>query len=359
MINLDEVKDMLANGSDHTLTLYLDVDAGKEENQASQPAWRIFAKNALQEADATAKASPGWKQIRERVEQFMKSSSQPRAKGAVAFFTADGETVHELPVPVEARWSFGKPEIVPLLWALDEYEPYLVVMADKEKAKILTTSLGSITVEEKLESDIDQYDFAEKTLMPATSAVAGGRPLTQGSNREAYQNMINAHVARFHRDVAQQVGEIARKHPGIRVVVSGEEETAHVLGSLLAEHYNTTMVGVFPHPMKLSDSDVLRAIQEPAEQFEREQELLLLNEVVDFAKSGGRGALGKKAVDDALTMQRVDLLLLPYPLEDPELAADMTARAFASGGRVELMHGEAGVRLSDEGGVAARLYYAL
>ena len=70
MINLDDVKQMLAQGSNQTLTLYLDVDSSKQENQATQPAWRIFIKNALQEAENTAKGVEGWQQIREQVEQF-------------------------------------------------------------------------------------------------------------------------------------------------------------------------------------------------------------------------------------------------------------------------------------------------
>lgn len=358
MINLDDVKQLLAQGSSQTLSLYLDVDASKQENQAAQPAWRIFVKNALQEAESTARGTEGWGQIRSRAEQFVESYA-PEAKACAAFFTTDSQDIFELPVPVEARWSFGKPDIVPLLWAIDEYEQYLIVMVDKEKAELLTAYLGGATVESRLESDIDEYDFQEKTLMPATSAVAGGHMLTQGSNREAYERMINEHIARFHRDVVQQVEDFARKHPGIRVVIGGEEQSAHAVHKLLPQHFSGSLVGVLPLPLKLSDGEILQHLQAPAEEFERRQEMELLNQVIDFARSGGRGALGHKAVDEALTMQRVELLLLPYPLDDPAEAAELTARAFESGGRVELLHGEAGVRLSDEGGVAARLYYAL
>jgi hypothetical protein len=358
MINLDNVKQMLAQGSNQTLTLYLDVDASKQENQATQPAWRIFIKDALQEAENTAKDADGWQQIRERVEQFAESY-KPEVKACAAFFTADEQNIYELPIPVEQQWSFGKPLIVPLLWAIDEYEQYLIVMVDKEKAELLTAYLGGTTVESRLESDIDEYDFQEKTLMPATSAVAGGHPVTQGSNREAYQNMINEHIARFHRDVVQQVEEFARKHPGIRVIIGGEEQSAHAVHNLLPEHFSGSLVGILPIPMKLSDGEILQHIQEPAQEYERNRELELLNQVIDFAKSGGRGALGRKAVDEALTMRRVELLLLPYPLDNTAEASKLSARAFESGGSVELLHGEAGVRLTDEGGVAARLYYAL
>ena len=58
-------------------------------------------------------------------------------------------------------------------------------------------------------------------------------------------------------------------------------------------------------------------------------------------------------------MQRVELLVMPYPMDDADLAAELPLHTFASGGSVELVHGEAADRLNQEGGLAARLYYAL
>jgi len=85
----------------------------------------------------------------------------------------------------------------------------------------------------------------------------------------------------------------------------------------------------------------------------------LVQQVIDFAKAGGRGALGRKDVDMALTMQRVETLILPWPTDDEKKATEYSARAFESGGRVELVHGAAADRLRQEGGIAARLYYTL
>jgi hypothetical protein len=70
-------------------------------------------------------------------------------------------------------------------------------------------------------------------------------------------------------------------------------------------------------------------------------------------------ALGRQAVMQALEQQRVELLLAPWPLHDPETFQDATARVFASNGTIELVHGRAAERLRAEGGLGARLYYAL
>ena len=83
-----------------------------------------------------------------------------------------------------------------------------------------------------------------------------------------------------------------------------------------------------------------------------------MNQVIDFAKSRGRGALGEEAVKMALDMQRVELLILSWPTNNPDLSDDLAFRALQLNSEIELVHGEAAERLNAEGGVAARLYYA-
>jgi peptide subunit release factor 1 (eRF1) len=360
MIDLDTLKQIIVQGRGRVLSLYLDIDRARQENQSSQPAWRIFLKDAISDVEAQHHSEKHWKQIRARVDAFF-ADFEPQAKGFAAFFTTDSERTFELPVPVEARSYYGKPLIAPLLWAVDEYEPYLVVMVDQEKAELLTAYLGNTTVEKKLESDLEAYDFEQKTLMPATSAMAagGGEGITAGSNREAFQNMINEHIAGFHREVVAEVVRLAEKRPNIRIILGGEERSAHAVQRLLPERLTSSVVGVLPIPMYLSERQVLPQVLPAASEYEREQEMKLVQEVIDFAKSHGRGALGRADVDLALTMQRVELLVLPYPLDDEVAATELSARAFESSGSVELVHGEAAEILRQEGGVAARLYYAI
>lgn len=358
MVKLNDVKRLWAESDDQTLSLYLDVNPGLQENQATNPAWRTFLKQALREAQNGAKPAESWKRIEARVNAFF-DNYRVASRGLAAFFSPQGEQIYELPVTVGARWSFGKPLLVPLLWLIDEYEPYLIVMVDKESAELVTAYLGTSSVQGKLENDMYSYDFGQKTLMPSASAVAGGHMLTQGSNREAYEDMINEHIARFHREVVSEIETFARQHPRIRVVLGGEEHAAHAVRNLMPDRFDGVLVGVLSLPMRLSSAEILQNVLSAATEFERRQEMKLITDVIDLARSGGRGALGRNAVQQALEMQQVEMLILPYPLDDEETATAASARAFESGGSVELVHGAAADRLRDAGGVAARLYYAL
>lgn len=358
MVKLNDVKQIWEESDEQTLSLFLDVNPGLQENQATNPAWRTFLKQALREAASQAKSAESWKSIEARVNAFF-DNYRVGSRGLAVFFSPQSEQVYELPVTVGERWSFGKPLLVPLLWLIDEYEPYLIVMVDKERTELITAYLGASTVQGKLENDMYSYDFGQKTLMPSASAVAGGHMLTQGSNREAYEDMINEHVARFHREVVNEIESFAREHPRTRVVIAGEEHAAHAVRNLMPERFGGELVGVLALPMRLSSSEILQSVLPTALEFERQQETKLVTAVIDLAKSGGRGALGRDAVQKALEMQQVELLILPYPLDDEETATQTSARAFEAGGSVELVHGAAADMLRDEGGIAARLYYAL
>ncbi len=347
MINLERIQQLLTEDTRPTLSIYLDVDEAKPENQAAQPAWKIFLKDAIHEAEVKVTKSEGWRKLKQRLDDYFDGYS-PQAKGLVVFFTSEDEQAYELPVPVNSRWLYGKPLIAPLLWAIDAYEPYLIVRVDREKAEVLTAHLGDTV-----------YEFEEAILEAPLPVIEGARGLTQGSARESVQNMINEHIAQFHRQVVDHLETQVKKQPHIRIMISGEEQSAHAVRNLLPERLAGSVIEVKPLPMYLSERQVFDHLLPDALAYERAQELNRVQQVIDFAKAGGRGALGRKDVELALQMRRVETLLLPWPTTDEVEANELSERAFASGGKVEWVRGAAADRLNQEGGIAARLYYTI
>src|SRR3972149_1427877 len=71
--------------------------------------------------------------------------SRPRGKG-LALFAAPGLwREYVLPVPLTNRAQYGRPDVVPVLWAVDEYEPCASLAVDREHARILIAYLGRTT----------------------------------------------------------------------------------------------------------------------------------------------------------------------------------------------------------------------
>lgn len=362
MIGLDDVKQLLAQADEHTLSLYLAVDPALQENQATIPAWRIWLKNALKgvEKDLTDVQRPHWNNIRSRLEPFFDTYA-PESKGLALFYGPTLEAVHPLPVPVENAIAFGKPHIAPLIWTIDEYEPYLIVMVDTEKAQFIRAYLGSAGQQDTMTLELDTSDWREKTLMPPAfrrNVAAGG--VTHGDQREAFEDRVDEWVGRFYRDVATRIAELAQEQGIERFVIAGSEESAHAVQKLLPEKLVKGVVDVQGIPMRYAPHEALRQILPAALEDERRREMELVEQIVNLAKAGGRGALGKEAVLHALEQQRVELLVVPWPLPDGDGAvADLPLRMMEAGGAMELVHGEAADRVKAEGGLAARLYYAL
>lgn len=363
MINLDDVKQMLAEADERTLTLYLNVDNALEENQAVQPAWKIWLKDTLrrlgdQHRKGTDDAQNTWRSIQQRLDEYLQGY-KPDSRGLVLFIGPSFMRAIELPLNFENQYFFGKPAVAPLLWELDEHEPYLIALVDQEKARFFLAQLGTIGFEESVELNIEDYDWVERTTMHAPGPGIDNAAVHGGTGREDFQKMIDEHLNRFYRETAERIGKLCDKHGTSRIILGGVEESAHAVENFMSDATRKRVIDIAPIPLRSTLAQMNEIAQQRALEFERAEELELVNQVIDFAKSGGRGALGPKAVMEALEMQRVELLIMPWPMDDANLAAELPLRAFASGGSVELVHGEAADRLKQEGGLAARLYYAL
>src|SRR3990172_3646894 len=63
-------------------------------------------------------------------------TTRPRGRG-LAIFAAPGLwREYVLPVPLTNRAQDGRPDVVPVLWAVDGYEPYALLAVDREHARI-------------------------------------------------------------------------------------------------------------------------------------------------------------------------------------------------------------------------------
>ncbi len=358
MFGLSDVKQLLTQTDERTLTMYVDVDNATPENQAAMPAWHIWVKNTLDQLSTTLNGDQreSWDYIRDWVRDFI-VSYEPTDKGLVIIAGPSYQHTYNVPMKLENQAYFGTPTVGPLLWMIDEYEPYLVVMVDQEKARFFVSYLGSVGFQEGMNIDIDDYDFAERTTMHGPGPGIDNAAVHGGTGKDDFKDMIDEFRARFYRDVVDNIARLREKHKVRRVIIGGSEQSAHAVHNFMDDHQKASVVAVMSIPMRSNMQQIQEHVVSAALEHERDQELELVSQVIDFAKSGGRGALGRQAVRDALDMQRVETLILPYPMGDED--NDLAFRALQLNSNVELVHGEAASRLHEEGDIAARLYYAL
>jgi hypothetical protein len=355
MLNVNEIKELVSAAEGQVMSLYLDVDTSKQENQGANPAWRTWLKNTLRELPESR--DPMWKDMLARMERrFATYEAKNNRSLAVISGPNEEEHLYELPFPMENQIAFGKPLVLPLLWAIDEYEMYIVALVDKEEARLFTAYLGQVGFQDSVAVEEDETDRGDKPIRVAPQT---GEYVTRGSARDEFEDRTAEHEARMHRNVVERIQKLMDKYNVRRIVLGGNEQSAHGVRNQMPEKMAQAVIALMPIPMRQSPPEIFEQILSVAQEYERQQEIELVNQVIDFAKAGGRGALGEKAVMEALDMQRVELLILPWPLDNSQMAMDLPFRVFASGGNIELVHGEAADRLNQEGGLAARLYYAI
>lgn len=362
MFTLEDVRSLLEEADDHTLSITLEVNPGLQENQATTPAWRIWLKNALKDIEKNLAPDEAdiWRDLRDRLDAYFQIYI-PQGRGLALYLGPDGfQREYELSLPFQNRAVFGPPVVAPLIWALDEYERYLVVRVDSEKAQFLEAFLGGAGTEESITLDLDTSDWREKVIMPPTSVTSFSAGTVQGSLRDRFEDRVNEHIERFHREVATRAQKLADKHKTKRIIIGGTEESAHAVRSLLPETMRQRVIAVLPLPLRAAPHEVMELVLPTALEYERQHELELVNDIIGQAKSAnGRGALGREAVMEALEQRRVETVLVPWPLADEELRMQLPLQAFAGNSDIEMVRGEAAEKLQAEGGMAARLYYTL
>jgi hypothetical protein len=362
MLNLDEVKQMLTQAGENTLSLYLNVNNAAQENQAANPGWQTWLNNSLDEMGQSfpKDARPMWKKIVADVQQYIDGYT-PSGKSLVLFAgqELDGVRAYELALPFDNQIAFGLPQVGPLLWALDEYEPYLVVLVDQEEARFFTSTLGNVGFQESVERSEDVSEWREKTIMSNPGPGVDHGAVHGGSGRDDFEKRLDEQRVHLYRDVAAHIEHLMQQHNARRLILGGAEQSAHAVLNILPEKLKSAVVGVLPIPLRSTTQQIFEQALSAAQEFERQNELQLVNQVIDSARSGGRGALGRKSVLQAMEMQRVELLIMSWPAADTSLATDLALRALSLNSGIELVHGDAADLLNTEDGIAARLYYAL
>jgi hypothetical protein len=358
MIDLADIHRLISQpDADHTLSVFLMVDAARLENHAAPPGWRIWLKNALRELQSQHPEDETFDALRRRCEAQLEQH-RGHAKGLALFLTPKSEQVFELPVPLaENAVAYGRASLAPLLFAMDEYERTLIVVVDQERARFISGYMGGAHREGTHVNDVEAYDFRHKDQMP-TGRNQGERT-TGGSNRDAFEATLGDHLRRFYQEVADQVRQIVADKDIHRIILGGPAESAHALRREMHESLARQVVAIVPIPQWQDDGAVMRLALPAALEVEHSQEEALVDEVIGFAKSGSRGALGLVAVEDCLARQQVELLILPWPLADAALRDRLPLAALAAGAKIEFVSGAAAERVNAEGGVAARLFYTL
>ncbi len=282
-------------GDGHPVTsCYLDVDGSRltrRRDVADQLA------RLLREGRAKADGRSSVIEDLRLIEEYVKGGIDRSRTRGLAFFSSSATQfwqVVELPVPVQNQLVVNQsPAIRQLEAILDEYEPFAVLLADRQYARLVVFDLGEIVEVRELFEQLPRGDDVM-------------RGLDHGRVRDHVDELGHQHL----RQAAKVAFDVLRDRSFGRIIIAATDDVASELEPLLHPYLRERLEARCALPVNASLDEIRSAALVVEAAVERRKERELVDRLREAAGSGNRGVAGLVPTLDALAQRRVDTLLI-------------------------------------------------
>jgi peptide subunit release factor 1 (eRF1) len=273
---------------------------------------------------------------------------------------------------------YGEPFLLPLVYALDEYERYGVVYVDQERWRVFEVFLGEIAEVKDAFLALDTEAWRRLSLDAPGRRFNLGGIARGGAGQDLFAKRLAAWEERFYKALAHELVRHVEERGFTRLLLMGPEEHTKLFLGYLPKRLKEKVVAELPslpHP-GASPGEVLKRLEPVLEEVERQAEVRLLEELEEAYPKAAFGPEVLARVQEG----RVELWVLPWHLEkevyacdglylaeeaqalaycqNPEkkpLAVVLPELAAGYAAQLEFVRGEAEKRLLERGGMAALL----
>jgi Bacterial archaeo-eukaryotic release factor family 10 len=281
------------------LSVYLDVDQSKPRNRNRE--FEVTLAGLLRPlGDGLAEKGPELELLHgdaARAVSFVKVY-KPDAMTLVLFSdqTSDLFWVKGLHVPLRERAVWGSGLFLrPLVEALDEYEAYVVALADRERARLFLGCMGELE------------EFAD-LLEPD-----GRHRKTVGTDHWRSQANFQRHAEEHARShayaVVQALLQADRGRSFDRLILAGGAAVRSQIELALPKRLRRKIAASVNLPVDASQKEVLEVVQRIEEQAERREEVQIVEALLTAAGKGRRATVGLEKTLQAVARGEVHKLV--------------------------------------------------
>ncbi|MEK6408055.1 MAG: hypothetical protein AABN34_13930 [Acidobacteriota bacterium] len=371
MISRDDVRQLqhYPSGNDSfILSLYLNVDQSDAANLNRGFETRVdgLVRQVAEDQNSHEESKQRFETECQRVRHFL-SDYVPKGKALVVFSDSKHDFWWQRDLQVELptglRWS-PKPWVRPLLEVVEEHDRFGVVLIDKHHARILAVDAAGMEKQAEIMSDV-----------PNKHATTGTDHIwSQGQMERDHTNHVQSHAKRVADELASVIDRMKLK----RIVIGGPVEATSVFTGALPKRIQQMIIGTISAPVDASHDRLiseLRAVQEKAE---NQDEAKIVDSMITAAMKGERAVLGVRNTLEAVNEGRVYRLVVARDFRlagkecgachvlvadgdekcsfcggkleaAPDLINRASHRVLDMGGKVQLVSGEAAVKLAEAG----------
>ena len=289
------------------ISIYLDAQAGQNGRDEYQ-AWlkTQFYEYSVQ-FDKNAEKERKYKEISERINNFLDTEADEAARGIAIFAAVDDDALFETaqldePFPNNRFFVFDRPHIFPLVRAVEQNPKYAVLWADTNKAEIyIFGGENTLNVETETNAKIEEIQN-EKT----------NRSQVGGWSQARYQR----HVENFHlqhaKETVEELEKLMRDRKIEHLVLCGDETgVMPILRPQLSKETEGKVIAVLNMSQYASENEIREKTHEAIgiENVVKDKERV--ERAIGAAKAAaGLGTLGVEDTLAALSNGQVEELIL-------------------------------------------------
>jgi rubrerythrin len=284
------------------LTVYLNTDP----TQRTTDEYKLSMRQLLKEVENRADA----KDI-QAVERFVDFEYDWKGRGIVAFSSAadDYWRQYSLAVPIESRAIVSdKPYITPLAGLWDTYGRFVVVMVDRQGARLLLFQMGELVGEEGI-----MGEEVRRLKKGRGSAAAGRRGGATGPSARREDEV----AARNLKEAAELTVAYCESQRPRNLLLAGTESTIPQFLSNLPRVWADRVIGTFSADMLEGHNAIRDRAFSILEQVEAEREEALANAVITAAAKGSNGVVRLGDTLGAVHEGRVQTLVVAHGYRAP------------------------------------------
>lgn len=307
-------------------TLYLDVDGTRRprrrdylrrtDDLLKQAPQRVSEAN--REARHSVAGDVAW--MRSFVRDAFDRKGVTRG---LALYSCSGAGLSQqvtLSQPIRDRVTVGpSPYLLPLEAQLELAETFCTALVDREKARVLISSLGEI---EEISHLLDEVP---------------GRHDQGGWAQARLQRHVEDHVQRHLKHVAGVLLQVQQRRGFDHLVLAGAEETLGELEKELHDYVRRRILARVSMPVTAPAEQVLGRALALERELEQRRERQVVERVISEASAGtGRAVLGLDQTLAALEASRVEVLVVSNDLRASGVRCPSCGHLARSGHRCEL-----------------------
>ncbi|GMT47817.1 MAG: hypothetical protein IEMM0007_1383 [bacterium] len=298
MLNREELKDLseIQGNENYYVSLYLNV------NPVTNPKgeYVLHLKNMIREvSENTEKGVYGKiKADLEKISAYVTSNKRGFRKGLalVSSEEAGFRREYNLSVPVKNTLIVDNtPYIKPLLDIIDNNPRHLILLVEKDEARILVVHLGEIV----------EYGEIKTADVPGKHKKGGWFALGEPH----YQRHIDYHVGLHLKEVIKKLESFLSAEQIDLIFIGGSEEAVNMFKDMLPETVRTRIKGQFAAEMFLKPDEVLKRAEPLLSVYEAEKEKKIVDELITRAMKGNQAVLGIEDVIGAAMEGKIHKLV--------------------------------------------------